>query len=297
MRTHARTHTHTHIYTPDWSGKGEEGEDGREWGDAVKHEMSHALNKWMEVEENLAKWVGEGENALKMWEKRVLITHLLAEAWEKVASTFDFEKAATRVGMRMTVDGSGDSDIRLQGVEGYSFTDADGGEAGADGANHGIDTEEAALLESEVLAGEGEEGDGEEVEEGDGDGAESDLSEDDTAEPLQDQVGGIEDPPTGFEFVEKCPPLETEADLKALIGQSIMHAWATTEILGWFQGKVTHMGCSHTDLKATPTANMVIQYKKTVTKHKRLNGRVASTLTADRYGKGEWWVLLKPFVE
>ena len=76
-----------------------------------------------------------------------------------------------------------------------------------------------------------------------------------------------------------------------------MHAWATKSIFGWFMGKVTHVGCSSRDVKATPSANMVVQYKKSVTLHKELDGRVASTLTADRYGKGEWWVLLKPVTE
>ena len=36
--------------------------------------------------------------------------------------------------MRMTIDGSGDNYIRLQGVEAYSFCDADGGAAGAESA-------------------------------------------------------------------------------------------------------------------------------------------------------------------
>ena len=42
---------------------------------------------------------------------------------------FDFEAAATRLGMRMTIDGSGDELIRMQGVEQYFFCDDDGGES------------------------------------------------------------------------------------------------------------------------------------------------------------------------
>ena len=82
--------------------------------------MGHAHDAFLEVDENLDKWVGEGDAALKMWEKRVLITQLAAAAWEKVCETFDFEKAATRLGMRMTIDGSGDDLIKIQGV--YSYT-------------------------------------------------------------------------------------------------------------------------------------------------------------------------------
>ena len=40
---------------------------------------------------------------------------------------FDFEAAATRLGMRMTIDGSGDELIQMQGVERYFFCDDDGG--------------------------------------------------------------------------------------------------------------------------------------------------------------------------
>lgn len=95
-------------------------------GYAVKNEMGHALDVWLEKEENLAMWTGEG-TSFPMWRKRALITNLLAEAWESVCSRFDFEKAATRIGMRMTIDDTGDDLIKIQGVENYSFCDEDGG--------------------------------------------------------------------------------------------------------------------------------------------------------------------------
>ena len=77
-----------------------------------------------------------------MWKKRVLITQLAAQAWEKVCARLDFEAAAQRLGMRMTVDGSGDQFIRLQGIDNYSFTDADGGPAGEESEEEGLDSEE-----------------------------------------------------------------------------------------------------------------------------------------------------------
>ena len=64
-----------------------------------------------------------------LWRKRALITQLAAQAWENVCARFDFEAAATRLGMRMTIDGSGDELIRLEGVESYAFCDADGGDS------------------------------------------------------------------------------------------------------------------------------------------------------------------------
>ena len=59
----------------------------------------------------------------------MLITQLAATAWENVCAGFDFEAAAERIGMRMTVDGSDDELIKIQGVDQYSFCDADGGSA------------------------------------------------------------------------------------------------------------------------------------------------------------------------
>lgn len=90
--------------------------------------MGYALDMWLEEEDNLAMWCGEGAQ-FPMWRKRVLITQLLAQAWEHVCGRFDFEKAATRIGMRMTMIENDEADklIQIQGVENYSFCDADAG--------------------------------------------------------------------------------------------------------------------------------------------------------------------------
>ena len=40
------------------------------------------------------------------------------------------------------------------------------------------------------------------------------------------------------------------------------------------------------------TANLVVTYDKKLTKTRFLHGRVASTLTAAKYGPTEWWMLL-----
>jgi len=61
-----------------------------------------------------------------------------------VCARFDFEAAATRLGMRMTIDGSGDEQIRLEGVESYSFCDADGGASGCESEEEGAEAEEEA---------------------------------------------------------------------------------------------------------------------------------------------------------
>ena len=60
----------------------------------------------------------------------MLITQLAAKAWENVCARFDFEAAATRLGMRMIVDNTVDQFINIQGVRDYTFCDGDGGAAG-----------------------------------------------------------------------------------------------------------------------------------------------------------------------
>jgi hypothetical protein len=49
-----------------------------------------------------------------------------------MCARFDFEAAATRLDMRMTIDGSGDEQICIEGVDSYSFCDADGGDSGCE---------------------------------------------------------------------------------------------------------------------------------------------------------------------
>ena len=47
------------------------------------------------------------------------------------------------------------------------------------------------------------------------------------------------------------------------------------------------------DVQKNPSANFVVTYEKRFTRNAKLVGRVASTLTADRYGSKEWWILLE----
>ena len=96
-------------------------------GHALKTEMAHLHDDWLSKDNNLELWTAAAD--FPAWRKRVLVTWLAAQAWENVCTRFDFEGAATRLGMRMTIDGSGDELIQMQGVEHYCFTDEDGGES------------------------------------------------------------------------------------------------------------------------------------------------------------------------
>ena len=96
-------------------------------GHALKTEMAHLHDEWLSKDDNLELWTTA--TLFPVWRKRALVTWLAAQAWENVCVRFDFEAAATRLGMRMTIDGSGDELIRMQGVERYFFCDDDGGES------------------------------------------------------------------------------------------------------------------------------------------------------------------------
>eukprot|EP00966_Prymnesium_polylepis_P075178 1744006-Prymnesium_polylepis.1 len=99
-------------------------------GHALKSEMAHLHDEWLSKDDNLELWTAATD--FPAWRKRALVTWLAAQAWERVCSRFDFEAAAARLGMRMTIDGSGDELIRIQGTEHYSFSDEDGGDSGCE---------------------------------------------------------------------------------------------------------------------------------------------------------------------
>ena len=89
----------------------------------VKNEMGMLLDLWLAQANNLELWMSEDEG-FPMWKKRVLITDLLAQAWENVCKgneateckAFDFLASGTRIGHNMTIDGSNDALIHLTSV-------------------------------------------------------------------------------------------------------------------------------------------------------------------------------------
>ena len=50
----------------------------------------------------------------------------------------------------MTIDGAGDQVIKLQGVNSYTFCDADGGDPGEESADEGVDVEEQQVADADV---------------------------------------------------------------------------------------------------------------------------------------------------
>ena len=91
---------------------------------------------------------------------RVHIEYILASAYARAYAKYDFGCNARELGMLMTVDGTCDQLIDLQGLGHVTFTDADGRGVGG-GSEDGDDDEEE-----------------EEEEEGDGGGDEDEFTDD-----------------------------------------------------------------------------------------------------------------------
>jgi hypothetical protein len=252
-------------------------------GYALKNEMGHLLDAWLIVPGNLELWSAEGKE-FPMWRKRVLITNLAAQAWDNITSRFNFEAAATRLGMRMTSDGSADNFIRIQGVASYTFTDADGGDPGAESEDEGVEVEE----EVDVRPPAADSSDEEDEEEFTG-GEDSSDEEDDTAGTVASLIGNAV-APEGYKILEACPPLDNDSDMANFIGKTVLVGWDSKVASGWFLGTVHSRGpFTQADLKKVPTANFVVKYASKLTA-KKLNGIVACELTARTHGVGQWWV-------
>ena len=136
-------------------------------GAAQKNRMGDELDAHLEKDNNLERWTkGPKEGGLKMWEKRVLMTHIAGRAWNTLCcgadgrAPYNFEASAQRIGMLMTADNSDDDKIQVQGLTvRYTFKDADGGSDGGESEASEDEDEDADVNEEE---GE-EEGEEEEV--------------------------------------------------------------------------------------------------------------------------------------
>ena len=97
-------------------------------------------------------------------------------------------------------------------------------------------------------------------------------------------------PPTGYIYAP-CPPLEDEAQCRALCGRKILAAHILDGATGWYVGTIQNFGVG--SVWKIPEATHIVLYKQKETGTKHLNGRVACKLAADNYGASEWWLLLE----
>lgn len=97
------------------------------YGKDVKHGVGLEMDSWLEGEGNLAKWEG-GASALTASDRRVLMTMWISAAKKKVDQKyFSLWRYFEKTGGLMTVDGSGDDQIKPtklpDGVSEYTFVD------------------------------------------------------------------------------------------------------------------------------------------------------------------------------
>ena len=256
-------------------------------GARMKVLMGEETDAWLEQPGNLERWTtGPKQGGLKAWEKRVLLTQFAGRAWEKLCATYDFEASARRLGLLMTIDGTRDDEIQIQGLtEKYIFTDADGG---SEGAESEADEDEADL--ADVNEDVDEEEDDEEAE----DAMEESDEEDDTAERMAACGEAPPTPPSGFVYAASCPSLVSLDDKAALIGCKVLTAHLEDGACGWFVGTVVSSVVGKSWKKTAPRATHLIEYKEKETKTRKLVGKEATELSFENYGAAEWWLLLEP---
>ena len=295
-------------------------------GHALKTEMAHLHDDWLSKDGNLELWTTATN--FPAWRKRVLVTWLAAQAWENVCRRFDFEAAATRLGMRMTIDGSGDELIQMQGVERYFFCDDDGGGSDYESEVDGSEQTNGSLLGSRTDAqGEMRELCGHENEHTSIQlvGAQSidgmtrtkssttqhtqrvDLMviKNDCNPPSNEEAADLAITehsvtsclpqavaPPGYLMVEACPPLDTRRQQRSLVGKMILYGWEDDDRTGWFVGRVAHNRVTARDKREVTTANFVVRYSAKQT-NGQIDGLVACELPARTYGASQWWVLLQ----
>ena len=122
-------------------------------------------------------------------------------------------------------------------------------------------------------------------------GEDTSDEEDDTAGSVANNIGSAE-APAGWTITKEPPALGTELELQELIGKHILYGWDSKTATGWFIGTVHSRNVPARDLKATPSANFVVEYTSKLT-GKVLKGKASCELSARTHGTEEWWVLVE----
>ncbi|CBJ33249.1 C2H2 zinc finger protein [Ectocarpus siliculosus] len=217
-------------------------------GRFLKVEVGNEMDKWLDQSDNIERW----ETAsLTASDRRVLITQWAGAAMEKLNSNQGYRhRLFEKCGMAMTVDGSGDDRITLEGLDQpYTFANDEdssenegGSEDGSDGPE-GKEEEGAGRREPVVgderngaNSGEGMEGAGYSDEDDDNmSQSQTDelalLDEDDSMDPddPEDETQGMEIP-AGFRLQEFTP---------AALDRLLLQRGVLVRLgMGWFGGLI-----------------------------------------------------------
>ena len=83
-------------------------------------------------------------------------------------------------------------------------------------------------------------------------------------------------------------------DKAALVGRKVLTGHLEDGACEWFIGTVVSSAVGKSWKQSTPTATHLVEYKEKETRTKKLVGKEATELSADKYGAAEWWLLLEP---
>ena len=157
----------------------------------------------------------------------------------------------------MTIDGTGDDAIKIQGVREYSFTDADAGGIGSgsdvDEVDDGTDIDERKDISDD------DEDNGSAVY------TSEEEEEDDTAEIDKAAAAAITAAvaPAGFEIISGEPALGSLREENELIGSLVLFKWDGDPVaagdFGWYCGKVTKRA-TDTDKRKSPGVNFQVKF-------------------------------------
>ena len=95
-------------------------------GFLIKKLILHEQQRWLEEEENVELWLGNTEKRLCVKERRILLTHWIGEAYNRfLSSKYDTSRyrCFEKIGCLITADGSEDSKIQPEGLNGYIVPD------------------------------------------------------------------------------------------------------------------------------------------------------------------------------
>ena len=278
------------------------------FGYLVKYYMGEYHSEWMaketEVDGKTVSNVELWQTGLEMWRRRVHMTKMLKRAYHTACLETDFEAIAAKLGMNLTIDGSGDDEIKIQGLPDYSFTDTNGGSDGG-----GSEADEKSDSESDVDADESTQiGDDEDsiISESDDDDEPDDTAELDAAAAL-----AITDAtaPEGFRIVTPAPEQGTLQEENTLIGKAILRKWSGAPIpaskFGWYRGKVMRRA-SQADMRRTAGVNFIVKFSNEHTgmvipaceggakySGKKATGEYPLDLTPETWGVDGTWVVLE----
>ena len=207
--------------------------------------------------------------------KRIMCTQWYAKAYEIACKKFDFCKAFDRTGSNLSADGSLDSDIKLQGLDSFAFSEADADRDVHTGAmpDPALPTDGDVLERALAVAQDSgdEEGDPEELSDN------SHCDSDSSSESSDELEGEDFDPEVHSVEIHETMP---DGYPHALFGKCVYHRYDD----GWYRGTVLRqVSCSSTRSR---NSKFAMKFTDSV-------NEIDHALLPGDYGPTAHWVVVK----